>query len=133
MERPSLESIYMNFALQLAARSTCLRLKVGCVITSRDLERVLGIGYNGTAKGFPHECREEEAGNCGDIHAEINALTKAGAHEKDKVLFITNAPCETCAKTIVNSGFTKVFYRGPYRSELGFEILKKAGIELAMI
>jgi deoxycytidylate deaminase len=44
----------MRLAEELARRSTCRRRSVGAVITSGDLTRVLGVGYNGGAKGGLH-------------------------------------------------------------------------------
>ncbi|TMC84024.1 MAG: hypothetical protein E6J06_07810, partial [Chloroflexi bacterium] len=50
-DRIPLEEVYMRMAEELAKRSTCLRLQVGTVITTPDLTQVLGIGYNGNARG----------------------------------------------------------------------------------
>ena len=46
-----------------------------------------------------------------------------------KVVFVTGQPCVMCAKLIINSGASKVYYRSAYRSEEGLELVKKAGIE----
>ncbi|MEX0842906.1 MAG: hypothetical protein WD120_01025, partial [Gemmatimonadota bacterium] len=54
--RPPLFEVYMRMAEELAKRSTCRRLAVGTVITDADLENVVGIGYNGNARGFPNDC-----------------------------------------------------------------------------
>src|SRR6266550_2535309 len=78
-DRIPLEEVYMRMAEELAKRSTCARLQVGSVITSGDLTQVLGIGYNGNARGLPNRCDGTEPGRCGCIHSEANALVKAGA------------------------------------------------------
>src|SRR5690349_19329192 len=49
--RPSWDNIWMDLAEALSKRSTCRRLSVGCVVVSEDNSAVLGIGYNGGAKG----------------------------------------------------------------------------------
>ncbi|MEA2657375.1 MAG: hypothetical protein QOI23_2740, partial [Chloroflexota bacterium] len=55
-DRIPLEEVYMRMAEELAKRSTCARLQVGSVITTGDLTQVLGIGYNGNARGLPNRC-----------------------------------------------------------------------------
>jgi len=132
--RPSMVSIWLGLAQTLSRRSTCERLKTGCVITDKALERVYSVGYNGGAKGLPHACRKEDEGNCGDIHAEVNAHAKLGERDTEKVYFLTTIPCETCAKLIINSGASKVYVANKeYRSKLGLEILGLAEIPVEEI
>src|SRR5256712_13774305 len=102
-DRIPLEEVYMRMAEELAKRSTCARLQVGSVITTGDLTQVLGIGYNGNARGLPNSCDSSEPGRCGCLHSEANALIKAGAPVEGKVLFVNVSPCAMCAKMIVNS------------------------------
>src|SRR5436190_22672404 len=78
-DRIPLEEVYMRMAEELAKRSTCARLQVGTVITTSDLTQVLGIGYNGNARGLPNRCDSTTPGSCGCLHSEQNALLKAGA------------------------------------------------------
>ena len=63
--RPPLYEVYMRMAEELAKRSTCARLRVGTVITDGELENVVGIGYNGNARGLPNRCDGTEPGRCG--------------------------------------------------------------------
>lgn len=123
----TLPEAYQRFAEALALRSTDGSQKVGCVVVSGDLERVLGVGYNGGAAGIddskfiPHD-------RSGYVHAEENALLKAGATEKDKVMFLTHTPCVMCAKRAINSGVARVYCRQPNRrgDAMGVEILRRA-------
>ncbi len=69
--------------------------------------------------------------NC--VHAEINALIKVRVNDPRKVVFVTGQPCVTCAKAIINSGASKVYYRSAYRSNEGLDIVKKAGIEVERV
>src|ERR1700680_3423654 len=92
-DRIPLEEVYMRMAEELAKRSTCARLQVGSVITTSDLTQVLGIGYNGNARGLPNRCDSAEPGNCGCIHSEMNALVKAPGSVRNKVVFISASPC----------------------------------------
>src|SRR6059036_884327 len=115
IERPSLESLIMDFAMSLTRRATCKRFQVGCVITSEDMTQIYGFGYNGTAKGLSHDdCKSDQQGSCGCVHSEVNALIKVRANDPRKVVFVTAQPCITCAKAIVNSGVSKVYYRATW-------------------
>lgn len=128
-DRIPLYEVYMRMAEDLAKRSTCVRLQVGTVITDALLENVLAIGYNGNAKGLPNRCDSSVPGQCGCIHSEMNALVKAPGAVKDKVVFVTDSPCVMCAKLMINSGITHVFFRRPYRDPSGIELLQRAGVE----
>jgi dCMP deaminase len=130
-DRIPLEEVYMRMAEELAKRSTCLRLQVGSVIATSDLTQVLGIGYNGNAKGLPNRCDTTTPGACGCIHSEQNALIKAGAQLPDKVMFISASPCVMCAKMIINANVTKVYYREAYRDPAGLDVLRQGGVEVA--
>lgn len=125
MDRPSFDRIYMNLASQLAERSTCIRLKVGSVITSLDYRKVLSVGYNGTGSGMDHNCTGEE-GNCLCLHSEINAIINCDApRETKKIFFVTHYPCVMCYKAIVNLGnVEEVIYKNPYRTMTDFGKLK---------
>lgn len=128
IERIPLFEVYMRMAEELAKRSTCARLQVGTVVTDARLENVLAIGYNGNARGLPNRCDSTVPGQCGCIHSEVNALIKAPGSIKDKVVFVTNSPCVMCAKLIINSGVSHVYYRRAYRDPSGAELLCSAGV-----
>ena len=128
LDRIPLYEVYMRMAEELAKRSTCARLQVGTVITDAWLENVVAIGYNGNARGLPNRCDSTVPGSCGCIHSEINALVKAPGGMRDKVVFLTDSPCVACAKAMINSGVTHVFYRRKYRDPSGVELLQRVGI-----
>ncbi len=128
LSRIPLFEVYMRMAEDLAKRSTCARLQVGTVITDPHLENVVAIGYNGNAKGLPNRCDSTVPGSCGCLHSEVNALVKAPGHMRDKVVFVTDSPCVMCAKLMINSGVSHVFYRRPYRDPSGIELLGTAGV-----
>ncbi len=117
VERIPLYEVYMRMAEELAKRSTCARLQVGTVVTDQRLENVLAIGYNGNARGLPNKCDSAVPGSCGCIHSEMNALVKAPGNA-----------CVMCAKLIINSGVTHVFYRKAYRDPSGIEVLQQGGV-----
>ena len=118
----------MRMAEELAKRSTCSRLQVGTVLTDARLEHVVAIGYNGNARGFPNRCDSDEAGRCGCIHSEMNALVKSPGELRGKVAFVTASPCVMCAKLMVQAHVSHLFYRERYRVPAGLEILEQAGV-----
>jgi dCMP deaminase len=101
---------------------------VGTVITDPRLENVVAIGYNGNVRGFPNDCDAPTPGACGCIHSEMNALVKAPGSLQDKVVFVTASPCVMCAKLMVQARVRHLFYREPYRSLEGLEVLRRAGV-----
>lgn len=128
-----MKQIWMNTAKDLARRSTCKRLQVGCVITSLDLSQVYSVGYNGNYRGGPNVCDSKIPGSCGDIHSESNALIKVRVNDLKKVMFVTTFPCKACSKLIVNSGFSKIYYHNKYRLDESKSILKKSHIDYEQI
>jgi len=126
VDRIPLYEVYMRMAEELAKRSTCVRLQVGTVVTDQVLENVLAIG--GNARGLPNKCDSAVPGSCGCIHSEMNALVKAPGSVRDKVVFVSASPCVMCAKLIINSGVTQVFYRKAYRDPSGIEVLAQGKV-----
>jgi dCMP deaminase len=129
-DRIPLEEVFMRMAEELAKRSTCARLQVGSVITTGDLTQVLGIGYNGNARGFPNRCDSTAPGACGCLHSEQNCLIKAGAQIPGKVMFVSASPCVMCAKMIINTNVARVYYREAYRDPAGLDVLRQGGVEV---
>jgi dCMP deaminase len=137
--RPSFETIYMNLAVQMSSRSTCLRtnsagnlMQVGCAIVTPDFRKVLAVGYNGNASGLPNRCDDpHKVGGCGCIHAEANAVVNCDVPRSvEKIVFCTHLPCENCAKLLINLGGVKrVVYLNDYRIRTSLEFFKTVGIE----
>lgn len=129
--RPSWDKIWMAMAETIAQRSHHSTFKVGALIVTSDNTQVLSLGYNGNAAGMSNVPQSEDPGCSGLLHAEINALLKLDYNNpKDKVMYLTLSPCETCAKAIVNSGLKRVVYKERYRNDAGIKILQKVGIEV---
>ncbi len=134
-KRPSFEKVYMEFAESIARRSTCSRLQVGTVITTVDFRKVLAVGYNGNASGLPNRCDREDAGNCGCLHSEENAVINCDTPRAiEKIVFVTHLPCVACAKRLVNLGnVKKVFYKHEYRLRDSIQILESVNIQVQQI
>jgi len=129
MIRITKEHLFMEFAKQVSLRSTCERLKVGAVIVTSDFKYVVGYGYNGNYASGPNCCDSPEEGNCGCIHAEVNALIKCNEKKDDCYMFVTVSPCMTCAKLILNAGNIKViFFKEAYRDHEPLMLLQKEGV-----
>ena len=139
--RPSKEQYYLNIAIQVAARSTCLRRKYGAIIVRDD--QIVSTGYNGSPRAAPNcidlgFCRRERnkvrAGEryelCRGVHAEQNAIinaARAGVGVLDGTIYISGmdaktdelmnekhlTPCRLCARMIINAGLKEVVT--PYR------------------
>ena len=87
MNRISKDEYYLNIALDVSKRSTCLRRHYGCVIVNND--EIVATGYNGSPRGCENccdrgKCKRENAERyhgyeeCDSVHAEQNALISAG-------------------------------------------------------
>lgn len=87
MKRMSKDEYYLDIALAVSKRSTCLRRRYGCVIVKND--EIIATGYNGSPRGAVNCCdvgeckRINEPHNSGDysdccsVHAEQNAIISA--------------------------------------------------------
>lgn len=143
--RISKEEYYMNIAVQVSLRSTCIRRKVGAIIVKGN--EILGTGYNGSPKGLPNCCDEpnrcyrtkhnipsgEKLELCYAQHAEINALfsaIKAGKDLTDASVFVTTFPCSNCAKALIQSGIKEIYYLDTYTNEFTLKMLDEADIEV---
>lgn len=84
MSRVSKEEYYLDIALSVSKRSTCLKRHYGCIIVKND--QIIATGYNGSARGEINCCDKGECprinkpSNSGDysdcpaVHAEQNAM-----------------------------------------------------------
>lgn len=140
--RPGKTDYYLNIALDVASRGTCLRRNYGAVIVKDD--SIVSTGYSGAPRGLPNCCDlgvcERENQNipsgeryelCRSVHAEMNAIINAG---RDKTLGATlylagydvktgglldAEPCFLCKRIIVNAGLYKVVCRSADGSSWG--------------
>ena len=141
--RPSWEDYFMDIAVLVSKRSTCIRRSVGAVIIKD--KRILSTGYNGAPSGISHcldvgclrETMDIPSGErhelCRGIHAEQNAIIQAalyGVSIKDATVFCTNLPCSICAKMIINAGIKKIVYLHGYADSMSRDMLEEADINL---
>jgi len=145
-KRPSWEIYFMEIAVLVAKRSTCLRRSVGAVVVKD--RRLLSTGYNGAPTHVRH-CHEtgclreqlnvpsgERHELCRGIHAEQNAIIQAAFHGvsiRDASLYCTNLPCSICAKMIINAGIKTIYYLSGYADRMSEEMLNEAGVNVYKI
>lgn len=135
--RVSWDEYFMQFAIDAAKRSTCVRRQVGAVAVFG--KRVLVTGYNGAASGQEHcfdvGCLREKlnipSGEkhelCRAIHAEQNLIIQAalfGVSLKGSIIYCTTQPCSICAKMLLGVQIEKVVYLKGYPDEATTDLLK---------
>lgn len=119
----------MAVAQTIALLSHCSRKHVGAVATDLDHEQIW-VGYNGGPRGGRNRCARETPGDCGCVHAEVNALVKADARIP-KRMYLTLSPCEQCAVLMLNSRVQEVVYVEQYRDVRGLVLLAEAGVHIS--
>lgn len=88
MARISKTDYYLDVALAVSKRSTCLKRHYGCVIVKDDI--IIATGYNGSPRGEENccdrgTCKRADAArytnyeSCDSVHAEQNALIAASS------------------------------------------------------
>lgn len=135
---------FMGIAKLAAQRSKDPNTQVGCCIVKD--QKIIGVGYNGMPNGIPddddfHFPWDRE----GDfthskyayvVHAELNAIlnTTSLTQLKGATMYCTLAPCNECAKAIIQSGIKIVIYSTPWRNTdyhtVAKKMLAKAGVQL---
>lgn len=117
---------YMHLALELAAAGRLTvspNPMVGCVIVKND--RIVGQGFHQQAGG---------------PHAEIIALSEAGAYAKEATAYITLEPCchvgktPPCTLALIKAGIKEVYAAcvdpNPLVAGQGIKALQAAGIQV---
>lgn len=147
MERPSWDDYFIDIAVLVSSRSTCLRKQHGAVIVKD--RQILSTGYNGTPSKITHcdTCFREEHNIphgtmyelCRSVHAEANAITQAAKHGiaiNGATMYITGMPCLMCARLIINAGIKEVvtaFDEHEDQFAASLELLKEAKINIRRI
>lgn len=138
-DRPRWEEYFMSVALLISTRSSCERLKVGCILVSSKEQgnRILASGYNGVLAGAPHLSYIRDDHEQGNVHAEQNAVTDAarrGISIDGATAYITHFPCINCAKILAAAGIKKIIYLNDYKNDpLVKELLNQWDIELSSL
>lgn len=122
MDRPSWVETWFDVAEIMSNRSLCTRRQVGAVLVHDN--RVISTGYNGTPPGQA-ECSTGGCPRggltgplpedytqyvCHAIHAEANALLRAGSVARGSDMYITHRPCPQCQNLIMGAGVRHVWW-----------------------
>ncbi len=127
---------YLDIALAVAKKATCLKKQYGAVIVNGD--EIIATGFNGPPRSEPHcfTCTKkcgtgdtDEYSSCPAVHAEQNAIISASRKEMlgadlylagwevstdsecTKQEVINALPCEICLRLIKNAGIDRVINR----------------------
>jgi dCMP deaminase len=129
LDRPDKTKYFLDIAISVAARSTCLRRKFGAVIVNGNT--IVGTGYNGNAKDvincYEVGCIKDVMAApsnraydlCPAVHAEENAIINSSRNDRiGATLYLAglNAdgqytrafPCQRCKRKIINSEINEV-------------------------
>lgn len=139
MFRPTWTQYFMSMAFLVASRANCSRRQIGCVIVKDN--RVISTGMNGTTSGQPN-CFEggcercasdvpsgQDLDKCLCIHSEQNAIIYASGSIRGGQMYVTDLPCFTCSKSIVEAGIKQVFYQKEYPGN-SKDYMTKCGVEV---
>ena len=131
--RLSWDEYFMLLAIVIKNRSSCERLKVGCVITKNN--RSLCTGYNGHIPGAPHVSRVIDNHEQMTIHAEVNAICNAASEGccklNDSKAYVTHYPCINCAKALIAAGVSEIVYLHDYHNNpLENELFLSKGVKV---
>ena len=117
-DRPTWNEYFKKLTILTASRSTCPRLKVGCILINGN--RIISQGYNGYLSGCPHEAIMHDGHNVGTIHAEQNTISdcaKRGVQCLGSTAYITHYPCIICTRILLASGIEKIKYIEDYKND----------------
>ena len=135
MSRIDKNNYYLDIAVSVAQRCTCLRRKWGAIIVKND--EIISTGYNGAPRGRQN-CtdinfcireklnipRGERYELCRSVHAEQNAIISASRRDMlGSTLYLVGVDCKTgeyvanmnpctlCKRMIINSGIEYIVLR----------------------
>ena len=109
---------FMSIAILGSTRSTCNRLKVGCVVVKNN--RLVSMGYNGFLPNSKHVSRIRDNHEQSTVHAEQNAISDAasrGVSVNNCTAYITHYPCINCFKILVAAGIKNIIYLNDYKND----------------
>lgn len=110
------EQTYMKMAIAAAGLSYCKKRQVGAVIVKG--RNVIAYGFNGTISGMPNVCEDENNKTLPNVvHAEMNAVLKAGTQCRGADIYITLFPCQSCTLLMAQAGISRIFYLEDHKTD----------------
>ncbi len=138
------DTYFMALAHLSAQRSKDPHTQVGAVIVD-DLHRIVSIGYNGMPRGcyddqFPwgREGAFLDTKYAYVVHAELNAILNARTSVNECTIYVSEFPCNECAKAIIQSGIRHIVYECDHyptkdTTNASRKMLKNAGVSLRQL
>lgn len=129
----------LQIAAAVAAWSKDPSTKVGAVIAD-GAHRIVSQGFNGLPRGVSDDPailadRDEKLRRT--IHAEVNAVLRAGPAAEGCTIYVTHPPCARCAAVLIQVGIRRVVTLdgtlGPHwAAELASSerMLREAGVQI---
>lgn len=123
MTRPTWDETWLDATRAFAKRAACTRSQVGALLVVDNCHTYMG--YNGVPAGELHctdgGCPRGQLSydqlpplgsyeNCKAVHAEDNALRKAGAMAEGATVYITRSPCDDCTAKMQRAGVTRAVW-----------------------
>lgn len=133
---------FYDLAAYIADWSKDPSTKVGSVVVEPKSKRIISTGFNGFPAGVEdHDHRLEDRAIKYEmvVHAEQNALVKAGVTAEGCTLYVTPLPpCARCAVIIIQAGIARVvspkpdLSREPWatQSRIAEEMFNEAGVQV---
>lgn len=123
---------FLELAKHISQWSKDPSTKVGAVLVHPETKIVVGLGYNGFARGVDDSRERLDNRDLKYkyvVHAEVNAILMAGEKAKGATLYVWPAftipnICNECAKVAVQAGVKEVLGWTPEYNE---ELLKRWG------
>lgn len=132
------DTYYLKLAYEASKKSTCLRRQVGAIAVD-DNGTVWGSGFNGAPECLP-KCTPElcirmrdniPSGQnldlCRAIHAEQRLLNNYGITLNYCSIYVTNQPCSTCFKLLMQAGIKRIVWSEAYNDNFTLELMKQCG------
>ena len=136
--RQSWDEYFLDIALKVATRSTCLRRKVGSVAVNIN-HRIIGTGYNGAPAGLSHCTKEtcvrtknnipsgELPHICKAIHSEANIVLQLGDGLQNSTLYCTTKPCINCLKLLMGAQVRRIVWIEDYNDAYSDQLMLEYG------
>lgn len=121
--RPGNDTYFLSIAVAVAARSTCGRRAVGCVLVDTH-NFIVATAYNAVPRGFPH-CTEhpcdgasaktgENLHLCRSRHAEELALFRCKDIYSLATAYTTTSPCRDCTFRLLDTSCARIVFIDEY-------------------
>lgn len=123
MNRTSWDDFFMQVAIAVSKRGSCLRRQVGCVLVFGN--KIIGTGYNGAIAGDAN-CDEVGClminGHCVRcLHAEVNSVLNSLCYDvsvSGVTAYVTSEPCFACYKVLRQFGVNRFVYLEEYADDV---------------